>query len=376
MSKPTVNVTWSTGSGVIVEPSSGEKAAGMDVGEKFPAQWFNFLFNGIWQWVVWLAGYEDTAHTWTALQSFGAGVAAGGADGSHGVVDAQGTSTKPAVYGLAGTGTTGAGVFGQGANRTTFGNSGVLGVGGNGTASSSVGGQGAVFQGGTGAGAAGISGNGASATAGAVDGTVNTTGSAGSGAVFKGGDITSDANGRVGGDGVTATAGHGQGGYGKAFHAVHGDIDIDDGNLNVSGVAAVVGVLNALAAANVYGLFSAIGGIDLEGVTNVTGFATHYATGATYAMACWKDPLGFVGFEGSLQFVTGATDGDSILATPLNARFWPLKNAGFVVGTDAAGKTITLTVLTDGYMIINLASGFAIGGTFITPVSAIRYRTT
>lgn len=377
MSKPTVNVTWSTGSGVIVEPSSGEKAAGMDTGNKFPAQWFNFLFNGIWQWVVWLAGFEDTAHSWTALQSFGAGIALGGADGTHGMVDSQGTSVKPAVYGLAGTGTTGAGVFGQGANRTTFGNTGVLGVGGNGTASSSVGGQGSAFQGGTGAGSAGVSGNGTSANAGDVDGATNTTGHAGSGAVFKGGDITSDANGRVGGDGVTATAGHGQAGYGAAFHAVHGDVDIDDGNLNVSGVAAIVGALNALAAANVYGVLSAIGGIALEGVTNVTGFATHFSSG-TPAMACWKDPLGYVGFQGILQFVTGVPLNmtTAVLSTPLDSRFWPVENVQVECGSDPVGLPATLTVFTDGTISITLPAGFDIGGTFNLPVNAIRYRTT
>lgn len=254
MSKPTVDVTFSTG-GTIVEPSSGEKAAGMSVGAKFPAQWFNFYFNGIWQWVVWLAGFETTAHTWTALQSFGAGAAAGGADGSHGVFDGQGSNNKPGVYGLAGSGTTGAGVFGQGVTKSggAFGNTGVIGVGGNGTSTSpgSLGGQGGAFQGGTGAGSAGISGNGASATAGDVDGTINTTGSAGSGAVFKGGNITSDANSRFGGDGVTATGGQGQAGYGPAFHALHGGVQVDDGASSFAGAVAVHGILTTFSSATV-----------------------------------------------------------------------------------------------------------------------------
>lgn len=400
MAKPSVSVTWGTGSAVIVEPSSGEKAAGMDVGNKFPAQWFNFLFNGIWQWIVWLAAFESTVHAWSAEQDFngasgnGQVVIGPGTWLGNGSLEANGFGGTAAVFAQAG-GTSGAfairsfganvaGNFGTNGNIGTGGTGHILGgigsagIGGAATAINGIGGPGGDFIGGAGATTGtGTGGAGHVATGGAIDGTTNTTGAAGPGAVSTGGAVTSDANGRVGGDGHQSTGGQGQGGYGPAYHAIHGGVQVDDGASSFGGAVAVVGPLNALAAASVFGLLSAVGGIALEGVTTVTGFATHFVSG-TPTMACWKDPLGYVGFQGILQFVTGVTVGGvtSVLSTPLNSRFWPIKNVSLVCGFDPAGLPAQLNIFTDGTMSITLPTGFAIGGTFNLAVDAIRYRTT
>lgn len=398
--KPSVNVTWGTGSAVIVEPSSGEKAAGVTVGDKFPAQWFNFLFNGIWQWIVWLAAFESTAHQWTAEQDFngasgnGQVVIGAGTWTGSGALEVYGFGSTPGIFGQA-SATAGAfaarffganvggnfgtnGHFAQGGTGHLLGGVGEAAVGGAATASNGIGGSGGVDVGGAGATTGtGTGGAGRNSTGGAIDGTTNTTGAAGPGAVSTGGAVTSDANARVGGDGHQSTGGQGQAGYGPAYHAIHGGVKVDDGASSFGGAVAVVGALNALAAASVFGLLSAVGGIALEGVTTVTGFATHFVSG-TPTMACWKDPLGYVGFQGILQFVTGVTVGGvtSVLSTPLNSRFWPLKNVSLVCGSDGTGKTATLTVFTDGTMSLILDSGFAVGGTFNLAVDAIRYRTT
>lgn len=58
MSKPSA-FTWAT-SGPITTPTSGKMAAGFVPGERGAAQYFNYLFNLLGQWVTWLtAGILD-----------------------------------------------------------------------------------------------------------------------------------------------------------------------------------------------------------------------------------------------------------------------------------------------------------------------------
>lgn len=61
-----------------VEPPTGKKDIGWDVGERPPAQYANWLQGTTGQWIDWLDTYEDTAHTWTATQTFTPSTAAPG----------------------------------------------------------------------------------------------------------------------------------------------------------------------------------------------------------------------------------------------------------------------------------------------------------
>jgi hypothetical protein len=70
MSKPTQTGDWDSSAANIVQPSSGEIAAGWAVGQVPPSGWFNWWMNKVDLWIDWLNAYESTAHTWTATQSF------------------------------------------------------------------------------------------------------------------------------------------------------------------------------------------------------------------------------------------------------------------------------------------------------------------
>jgi hypothetical protein len=71
MSKPTVLPEWATsGSAAVVEPLIAEKQLGWVAATKPPAQWFNWWFKLVYQWIVWLDAFESTAHTWSAIQTF------------------------------------------------------------------------------------------------------------------------------------------------------------------------------------------------------------------------------------------------------------------------------------------------------------------
>ena len=74
MAKPTLKPRWATTVTAdptrYVEPPSGKKDIGWDVGERPPAQYENWLRGTTGQWIDWLDTYEDNAHTWTATQTF------------------------------------------------------------------------------------------------------------------------------------------------------------------------------------------------------------------------------------------------------------------------------------------------------------------
>lgn len=72
MTKPTNLAEWGTGAAPIVEPSTPQKQAGFAVSDRPPAQWFNWFFNLVHLWIVWLDAFESTIHTWSAFQTFSA----------------------------------------------------------------------------------------------------------------------------------------------------------------------------------------------------------------------------------------------------------------------------------------------------------------
>lgn len=78
MSKPTADTKWAA-SATKTEPSSGQKDAGWSLGQFPPAEWFNWWMDAVDQWKVWLAAFENTAHTWTQIQAFNSGITLGGA---------------------------------------------------------------------------------------------------------------------------------------------------------------------------------------------------------------------------------------------------------------------------------------------------------
>lgn len=77
--KPTNIAEWGTGAAPIVEPTTPQKQAGWPVDYKPPAQWFNWWMKLVHLWIVWLDAFETEAHTWTALQTFGAATFSGAA---------------------------------------------------------------------------------------------------------------------------------------------------------------------------------------------------------------------------------------------------------------------------------------------------------
>lgn len=72
--KPTIVPRWadtvSADTTKVNEPPDVKKDVGWVVAEKPPAQWFNWLLFYIYQWILWLADYENEAHTWTEQQDF------------------------------------------------------------------------------------------------------------------------------------------------------------------------------------------------------------------------------------------------------------------------------------------------------------------
>lgn len=121
MAKPTNLAEWATGGGApITEPLLAEKQAGWPVGYKPPAQWFNWWMKAVYLWIVWLNEYEITAHTWTALQTYSAGILSAAFGSTSGI---RGTSAINNVPGMLGSHTTGvgAGVKGTSSSNTGFG---------------------------------------------------------------------------------------------------------------------------------------------------------------------------------------------------------------------------------------------------------------
>lgn len=372
MAKPTADTRWAT-AGTKVQPNSGQKDAGWAVGQKPPAQWLNWWMDAVDQWVQWLDDYENTAHSWSQLQKFDGGASAGGADGTHGLFDAQGSNNTPGVYGLAGTGATGTGVTGVGVNRPTFGNVGVKGLGGSGTNASSVGGQGGVFLGGAGGATAGDSGEGLVSQGGAVDGTTNTTGIGGTGGSFRGGAITADANSRKGGSGVKSEGGLGQDGYGPSFKGVHGDLEWEDGDLRQtshgsSGVNQLLGtyigedlevngagIFNA--AMSIAGLLTASGGIALEAPIAIAPILNAPYTEHT-TCTYWKNGFGEVGMRGILT-KNAAAQGSTAFTLPAGYR--PAVAQRYVVSSDPDLGFAYVYVSTTGAVQIQWDTAFSSG---------------
>lgn len=112
--KPGNLAEWATGgSALITEPLLAEKQDGWVPETRPPAQWFNWWMNLAHLWFVWLDAFESEAHTWSALQTFSAGITVtkGGTSGGDAAIIATGPNGAgaAAVFGTAGSGTAGIG---------------------------------------------------------------------------------------------------------------------------------------------------------------------------------------------------------------------------------------------------------------------------
>src|SRR5688572_10702894 len=82
--KPASTPRWANSGGVITEPSSGKKDEGWEEDERPPFEYFNWLFNLIYQWCLYLFdGQLSGAHTFdntvgiTGLLTATAGITVG-----------------------------------------------------------------------------------------------------------------------------------------------------------------------------------------------------------------------------------------------------------------------------------------------------------
>lgn len=200
MSKPVELPRWGTAllnPSDIVDPTSGKKDIGWQDGEMPPHSYMNWLFNLIYQWCSYLNGLTGEALTWTALETFSAGIAVtggatidtlnltslaisgnatiGGTLGVTGVSSLHGTNISgalavdnPAGTSITGTGHTGTNYTGvKGIGGSTNGNIGVWGVG----TDPGFGGTGLGVVGTGGGSGAGVSGTGGSGDGIGVSGT-------------------------------------------------------------------------------------------------------------------------------------------------------------------------------------------------------------
>lgn len=100
MVKPTNLAEWGTGGGApITEPLLAEKQAGWPVSFKPPAQWFNWWMKSVHLWLVWLNTFESTAHTWSALQTFSAGILSAAFGATAGIRGTTAINSVPAISG-------------------------------------------------------------------------------------------------------------------------------------------------------------------------------------------------------------------------------------------------------------------------------------
>lgn len=71
MPKPLSTPRWADVGGTITVPSSGRKDTGWTPASVPTDGEWNWFNNLTYQWCTWLDAFESTAHTWSALQTFG-----------------------------------------------------------------------------------------------------------------------------------------------------------------------------------------------------------------------------------------------------------------------------------------------------------------
>jgi hypothetical protein len=285
MPKPASLPEWADGAawvapptGPIVEPLLAQKQHGFDPGNTVPAQWLNWLFNLLYQWIVWLNAFETTAHTWTAQQTFnvaGANCIDATATGGFPAIIGTGSGANAGVEGHGAAIAGGLGLFGQTAGNNVGAVAGVMGLGSN-TAGAGRFSYGGIFSGGSGgSGGAGVWAYAAAASA--MPGVKGDGDGAGAGGYFTGGATGVGAFGLGGGAGVFGVQGQG-------------------------GAAGGPGV---------YGLGVAGGGFDYAGVVGqgggITGYGGSFRGGAGGVLGA---AIGLFAVGGSATGNNGAMGAD------------------------------------------------------------------
>ena len=201
MSKPSSLPRWASVAQTptnIVEPASGNKDAGFEENTQPPAQWFNWLFNLLYQWAAYLDGIEAESLDWSVPQSF------------HTDDDAQTTITVTCngddSVGIDVTGGTNAGeaIIATGGIGTTSGGIGALVTGGEATSNAVTAGTGVQSTGGLSSGTGGTGGIGVKGIGGA--GATGGIGVFGKGGAGSAGVWAEGPGGGGGGIGLYATA--------------------------------------------------------------------------------------------------------------------------------------------------------------------------
>lgn len=260
MAKPTTLPRWadtvSADPTKLNEPPDAKKDIGWLVSEKPPAQWFNWLFWTVWQWCLWLQGFESTAHSWAAVQSFDFGIIVAQATVNASAILAVGQGTGYGIYATGGA--NGPGVRGV---ARGLGNAGVEGYGDMTVAAPGVRGVG------------GLNGNGGMFSGnGTGPGLIAVGGATGVGAVTQGsgGGAGLQATGNGSGVGVQAAAGAtgiGLLAFGGATSGAGVRAQAAAGSAS-AGVEAVAGTGNAIEAT---GSIQATGDITSGGDVSATG---------------------------------------------------------------------------------------------------------
>lgn len=98
MAKPTDTYDWATSVGTTEEPPTDMKAAGFVQGQRPPAKWHNWLWNGASKWHAYTQNlhnepeFLNRAYAWTGVHLFAAAVQLFGAQNELEYADAGGAS--------------------------------------------------------------------------------------------------------------------------------------------------------------------------------------------------------------------------------------------------------------------------------------------
>lgn len=412
MSQPssgTAPLRWATAPLIpadVVAPDTTHMDHGWQAAEEPPHSFLNYWQNLVYLWIVYLANISAEALTWTALETFNAGIVVG--NPSAAAVTATATyavsgsdsllsDLVAVIKGTITTATDGgfmAGVFGKG-NANAPSSIGVAGLGGANSASG-LGGYGGYFVGGAQtstnnnitAGTAGFF------SGGTINGAVNSQSNAngGNGLTVNGGDILSDANGRKGGTGLRIRAGQGQAGYGKAIDSFNGDWQLANGNFTITGsntatvpnlVSSILAALTALTvsgAATITGLLTANGGISAttlasSGNSTIGGTLTVTGLTTTNGFLSGAGGIGAASLASSSTITASSSITGNTLIAATGGSSIPLSNANSLTPAGSWSAVTEFKSSKDPFGVVHLQGGVNGGTGTMTTLPAGQFPT-
>lgn len=318
-SKPSNSIDWtSTTAGSVTEPAGADKTAGFAVGSKPPAQWFNWFWKLVTDWVKYLKDGVIVGEAGLA------GINATGGAGNANGVRGTGTGTSAGVVG----------------NGSAAGSNGVVGTGTDG----SIGG---LFTGGS------AGGNGVEGIAGAGGGlgVIGTGALTGAGVQGTGG--ATNGKGVVGVGTGTATGVQGTGGSSSGFGGVFVGGGPNGKGLTSQGAGTGEGV---------EAMGSAAGGIALLATSGAGSNSLTIAKVDGYVHVNGDNPAPTTAFTNRL--------------TPNNfAKAWGKCNTGATPAVNDGFNVTSIAGNAAGSMIVTLASAMANTNycVLLTPGAAFRF---